>query len=247
MKRVLKIIALALVIAMLSVSLCSCDEIDKMRTQHAAWIEPDESFTLGGETYRRVTNITYFDLTATERAYLTDSDVPLLLMKDYGKAFNINHEHGTAMYNRRIYAAERVYDYASSTLSGDSKALSSYGITRMVNGEWQFFPVSELLAKSLGDMVEDIKGYKLTYEKSFSESDLKRSIDFNPCDTKGMFKTDDHVLTVYYSGSNYYLKLPGKGVVYKLDAKTKRLFDEYLVQIRTAGVVNEWQEIWSLL
>lgn len=112
------VLALATVLCL---SLCGCDELETMRSEHGVWQE-DGSILWNGAVYRKLENtlsMGEFDFTYSYvTIYVTEPDVPVLLSTMFGEAMDVSAD-GTILehYDYRLveerttwYCREDVYD-----------------------------------------------------------------------------------------------------------------------------------------
>ncbi len=85
MKKVKKLILLCFCIT-LCVLLCSCNKIDELRKTQA-FVDGEDTISFNGESYKLLPACDDFNLTSREYTdiYITEKDVPLLLMSQLGK------------------------------------------------------------------------------------------------------------------------------------------------------------------
>ncbi len=89
MKKVIRIIAVAICITLLGVTLCSCQYLDDKKDNHAIYCDDSKtSFTFRGYTYKKISspsNMSFIEpKTDFTNAYVTEKDVPVLLSESYG-------------------------------------------------------------------------------------------------------------------------------------------------------------------
>lgn len=95
MKKRLRLISLTLILLMVCFTFCGCTALDEMRAKHAFWKDNEKTLiTLNGEEYKLLPECetlspvcnSYYDY------YVTESDVPLLLMNMYGESISLNDD-----------------------------------------------------------------------------------------------------------------------------------------------------------
>ena len=89
MKKSFKLIALFLAIAMLSVSLCSCRDLDDKKENRAVYTSADhKEIEYKGNIYRQINlgkyNFLSYYMGGMNTYYVTDKDVPVLLTSQFG-------------------------------------------------------------------------------------------------------------------------------------------------------------------
>lgn len=92
MKRIIRIIAAVMCIALLGVTLCSCQQLDDKKRNHAVYTDDSkETIEFRGNAYKRLTlpsetiSATAFYDYIPESAYVTTKDVPVLLSSMFGE------------------------------------------------------------------------------------------------------------------------------------------------------------------
>ncbi len=247
-KKGFKLIALVAAVLVLVATLCSCDMIDEKRAKHGVWQDNGESFKLNGELYRRVTGTTYIDIAAKNGFNLTGKDIPLLFSDEYGDYANVDRENGVAIYNNRIYAAERNYDYVKETLFGGTPVCTSYGMRWRVtdrNGisTNRYFAVSDELRSAIDNRIKQIESNRKDILSNSPDKAKQYWVELTQCDERGMFSNGKKAIQVYKLNDEYYISFKGYiSQMYLLDSNTQKLFDEYIDELKSAGVDFSWNK-----
>jgi len=127
MKKVIRIIAVAVIIAMLGVLLCSCTYLDEKKANHAIYCDDSKSsFEFRGYTYKKIkitSSLTYIkELNDGTDSFVTTEDVPVLLANSFGDSMHyslleknpiiIKVEHKDHSFSRDIF---NTYHYLAMT------------------------------------------------------------------------------------------------------------------------------------
>ena len=130
MNNIMRMIALLLCIAVLCMSLCSCQYLDDAKESAAYYLDDSKnSFTFRGQTYRRITTksnqMFILDDTATENVcHVAAPDVPVLMVARYGNlmVFNITDDAPIVINVLQTAVDESYYSdgyYASYEIGND--------------------------------------------------------------------------------------------------------------------------------
>lgn len=122
MKQFMRIIAVALCLIILGVTLCSCQYLEDKKVNHAVYCDDSkESLTFRGNTYRQIKlkKDQQFIMADSAIAFVTTEDVPVLLSTQFGEwlDYNSNEEH-PAVLRCNSRADEAYYAYPISIDSG---------------------------------------------------------------------------------------------------------------------------------
>lgn len=153
MKRIVKLISLFLCIAMLCVTLCSCQYLDDAKDRSAYYTdESKESFTFRDHTYRKIdlnsNQMFILDDTATEyTCHVAGSDVPVLMVAGYGNlmVFNATDDAPIVVNVLQTHVDESYYSggyYASYEIGSDYSWVYAYYVR-----EDEYDRISDLIEK----------------------------------------------------------------------------------------------------
>ncbi len=238
MNKLFKLISLFAVVAMLAVTLCSCDMIDDKREHHAIWIESNESFELGGKVYRRVSDKQGMNIAALSDARVTTKNVPVLLAERYGSHISVNGEKGVATYGLMIYATEDRADYAKRIIDNGNASLVTYGTNQYVYNddgsiEARHFLVSSEQRNIITSAINSVKQNPDGLTKNVVAD---YSITIYRYDSMGVFKDSLPAVNICRSGNAVYVKVPSIDGYYKLSVSAAKQIDEFVNQMKIAGV-----------
>ena len=135
MKRIIKVIAFALCIAMLGVTLCSCQYLEDKKNNRAVFTDDSkEAIEFRGNTYKKIKLpkdvSVLFGSESSQESYVTTKDVPVLLSSMYGQHFAYN----TKEENPLIIQCYKEIDYNFETngvnqfLSNSYSKYSAFGL-----------------------------------------------------------------------------------------------------------------------
>ncbi len=124
MKKIAKILIALALIGVMSLSLTGCIQIDKMRKNHAVWIDDEQTTIMyQGKTYKVISghnetdyfyNKFYTSDDEPDFIYITDSDVPVLLSVFVGLDAMITEDKSLIMLsnygNNPVYCIAEMYD-----------------------------------------------------------------------------------------------------------------------------------------
>ena len=143
MKRVIKISALLLFIALLTVSLCSCRSLETAKANQAFYLNDTKSeISLRGNTYREFlpdNNLSFINVnernygSQESGCYVTEKDVPALLSSWYGDLYSISNDESVACVYASTHATGGYYvredKYEAVKEAADSAVLDHYYIS----------------------------------------------------------------------------------------------------------------------
>ncbi len=160
MRKIVKIIALAVIVVLMSLSLCSCDMLDDLRNKQAFWTDESQNeFVYQGEKYIKVEHSgrdliftgEYIDIN------ITNNDVPVMLSESY--EFSTSAQYIDSLKIARdgyqVFTTEENYEFLKDVTWNASKALTYFGtyIYNMTDGYYvdRGFVVSP---EAIGDIIE---------------------------------------------------------------------------------------------
>lgn len=229
MKKCKRWIAVVLV-SVMCLSLCGCQNLEDMRAAHAFWQE-DGSILWNGNVYRLMSSSSekmniLFDNTDI---WVTEKDVPVLLSETFGQSCrNSNNGAALVMYGHEgamLYCREDMYDFMTEQLQDAELNTYYYTCWDWENYEEQYYYLSEvqgntidrLLANSVfEDMDEDF--YDFSWEDDFV-------VTLGKCDAEHLF-ANDYMLEIARKGGKFYLITPDCYV-----AEVPAAYDNIMIQI----------------
>lgn len=131
MKKVSRILSFAVVCVLLCVSLCSCADIEEMRS-HQAFLNEDGTITYKGVSYSLVDVNGDINYKADDVIYITPPDVPVLLSAAMGDWAYASDDGHVIEYGGTYYCSEEKYDEITQKFNGkivfDSYCYNYYDI-----------------------------------------------------------------------------------------------------------------------
>ena len=207
MKRV-KLFALAACLAALSMVLCSCNYLDRIKLDRAEEIDAT-TIRVGGQTYTQVAPVPYH-YTAFEgysTIWFAEDEVPLLLTRDFGYATTMTWDEKAFVHEGYIYAREDVTE-------AERTALRNVKLDRFCIGYYIYMrPGTErLLSDELTAAIKQIMAGP-SYEGMPSDSeesgvkgmDYYTSEEFCACDAKVYFIDGEYCFSIYEDGSMFLM------------------------------------------
>lgn len=96
MRKLLRIVALTLAVAVICFSFTGCEALDRAREEHGIWVNNKREIDLNGTRYIKLPYCKYLDLISIYYEYsyiqVTDPDVPVLLKSIFGEYFDISSD-----------------------------------------------------------------------------------------------------------------------------------------------------------
>lgn len=114
-----KIIAV-LVLALFTLSLCSCDVIDKAKQTRACYTDDTQSAVeWDGNIYKKVNIDPYYCYDFSEYVYLVSNEVPLLLTEMFGTFLSLSNDQNfiSTQGSNVIFVKESYYDEFTETIA----------------------------------------------------------------------------------------------------------------------------------
>lgn len=148
MKKLFKIIAVVMCIAMVGVILCSCQYLDDKKALHAIYNDDSkETFTFRDYKYLRMkfdndvnSDVNLLITNDMETAYVTTEDVPVLLADNFGDMLYYNgREENPVVMNCDSMNDESYYSYAFTFSGGIQNLRSAYFDSRSSDAENRFY------------------------------------------------------------------------------------------------------------
>ncbi len=241
MKKAIRLIAVAVVAVMLTLTLCSCDLIDEKRARHAKWIKTGDSFEFDGETYRLIPGEKSTALVLTGYGRITEADVPVLLSEARlcSASFSYNKGNGVATIGQALYATEKNYEYVKKNMHSSDHSFTYYGARQTVyskNGsmaQTRFFVVDNELRNAITNLLDRIEAdpedYKTEVSSAYCYFELSR------CDQKGVFTTSKNTIAVYKAGVSYFFKFNNKLGMYRVDLATREQLNRFVDTMNQEG------------
>jgi hypothetical protein len=135
MKRVIKASALLLIIALLTVSLCSCGSLETAKANQAFYLDNNfkSEIILRDTIYRKIYlgNLSFIDAgnygLRENGCYVTEKGVPVLLSSWYGDRYSINKDESVLSIYGEYYVREDKYEAVKD--AADSAVLDHYYIS----------------------------------------------------------------------------------------------------------------------
>ncbi len=245
MKKFLKLITVASVIAMLCLTLCSCDMIDDLRSCHAIWDEYPNSFVLNGKKYEYIGNAK--ELSMVEHSYgiyITNEGIPVLLIEDMGQSaiYNSDHELARVNSNSDLYATDKSRSYIEALLNdiNGGKGLSNYGAysykrekDEHLNVEFNVVP--KAVKSVLDQLVLAIEaGDNVIVPEDDMLSELRYCGDVYSSDDMGIF-IDAYKSYTFYSYENKYYFANETGSFVEVSSDYTPLIKSFLQELNQNG------------
>ena len=117
-----------LLISVMCLSLCGCQDLEDMRAAHARW-QDDGSILWNGDTYRELENVPEeMQIYVGQLIHLTDADVPVLLSETFGSWLEVDasgvllqrYANGKEHYYCRDDQYDEIAEYLSAGIGYDS-------------------------------------------------------------------------------------------------------------------------------
>lgn len=115
MKKYVKLVSVIVLAVLMCAMFCSCFDVDELREQHAVWGNDEQTvIKFNGAEYKLLPPCDELYIVPSDKwyvGYVTESDVPLLLIETYGRSMNIgkNAEMLVAGVWKDSYKCNRVY------------------------------------------------------------------------------------------------------------------------------------------
>ena len=226
MKKNTKFLVLLLALLMMCLCLTGCDELDYMRESQAFWTVDGntDSITFDGVEYKRLdaTNPPnpMYNSNYTDAVFVTDSDVPVLLSRDYCVSLNISEDknfiygyvfddYTNEVYGvydgdgrEAVYCKADIYDEVMEKINEGIKYTNygfgySYWDDEKNEDVWEYYYMNDTETKALNKVFEDPK--LLTYD----EVDTYEYItDFNKVSDDKYFGQGGYI--IYSDGRDSY-------------------------------------------
>ena len=237
MKGIIRKSGAFILCAVLILTLCSCDWLDKKKAGHAVWKTGKHETILFDDTEYRLLEIKgnktpimpYSHIRGYENEnYVTDDDVPVLAADMYGTRFQLSSDKSLIRVGDKYYARKSKYDgYAAAAKKtitdrygfyyGSSNPELMRDITKMnginttvADGDAGF----AVLSSKFSEMIDDIKKNPVD-ERVAANLDggtFDYCMQFVACDKDGMMCTGKGY-TLISDGSTYYLRRQDKDTV----------------------------------
>lgn len=212
MKKAKRWTALLLMVLM-CLSLCGCQNLEDMRAAHAFWQE-DGSIKWNGNVYLPLTGVPEGFLFFYEQTvHVTEPDVPVLLSDTLGESFTVD-EKGVILHSwnwdgaETYFCREDKYDYIMEYLQED------IGLTTYYYSYWPDYDADEeyyYLSETQGNTIDrlmvtlDFAVMDEEFYYSFEAEDF--SVTLGKCDEEHLF-SDVHILEIAQKGGQFYLITP---------------------------------------
>ena len=240
MKSFVKTIAVILAITLLSLTLCSCNELDKMKLNQAKFVKNDsrEEIIFRGNIYRLLPDCQdlYFEI--DDYGTLTESDVPVLLS---GSGDTIAFDKDATI----LSCDENIYDYFDSYNAGETfycrSDLYDEMVAKIQNHTLDSICVSsydgyDLLPKSFCDALKEVilTNSQMTGNDIYSSHlDINMGVRFFACDSTLTFVNDEYLCSLNLIGNEYYVIRYTENydsVASKVPEKYKSIFEAVYTQ-----------------
>ncbi len=124
MKKIIRIIAVALCVTTLGVMLCSCQYLEDKKDNRAVFTDDSkESIEFRGNTYKRIslTSSSFVTINSTfgTSGFVCEKDVPVLLSSMYGEPFEYDSSKDSPLILQCYRSDPSIQEYVSDT-EGDS-------------------------------------------------------------------------------------------------------------------------------
>lgn len=216
MMKLVKIMALCLLVAAFGMIFTGCDMLDEMRANQALLSEDKETLTFRGETYKRLPDDAgiYVSSSYNEKfgnIMVTDEDVPVLLstsfyytsdydaQRDIFSVFTednlIVDEALQSYYSYAYFYYCNLKDYDKYVAAIKNNALDYIGIEYSVSTEEDWYYTLDTLSKEASDEIMDYikNSEKMTYE-TYKEISYK-FFEYNDTLQGSLYKCDADGLT----------------------------------------------------
>ena len=217
MKKIIRIVSIAVCVVMLGVMLCSCTYLDDKKYNRAVFCDDSQtSMTFRDYTYRKIKLPNNLSFLANQynfsTAVVTDSDVPVLLADKFGHYFSypIKEEHPIVISCNAQYGdfvREDQYEAVSGKITNakmdhyavyDYASLDEYSME--YHPEMTLKTVSDDTAKAINEILKSGKKVKYT---ELTKGRIYM-INLIQCD-QDMLVTNQCCVNLMNDGQKYYL------------------------------------------
>lgn len=235
MKKCKRWIAVLLV-SLMCLSLCGCQELEDMRASHAIWQE-DGSIKWNGNVYRLLENAPdELQVYGGVTVYVTEADVPVLLSPEFGEYFNSSKDgmllRGFNVYDmvgRYIYCREDRYEeiaeYLQQTTEMKEMNHYFYYYWSYETDEQEVYYFSLDQEKVMDDLMANLIFEPASVDFYHYTGSEDFSVSVGECDEKHLFY-EDYVLEIIFRGGKYYLNRADGGYVAEVPAEYYGTMDD---------------------
>lgn len=205
-----------LLISVMCLSLCGCQDLEDMRAAHALWQE-DGSILWNGDVYRLIENVpeSHGILYGMREVYVTEADVPVLLSQMMGNRFDVTANEVILSLNgwdggRAFYCREDRYDFMAEHLR--NLELVAYYYTYWfydadAGSREEYYYLSEVQGNTINRLINTLVFTVLDedFYYSFDENDF--SVVLGKCDDEHLFG-EDYIMEIVRKNGQFYLVTP---------------------------------------
>lgn len=230
MKRIIKLFALLLVIALSAISLSSCQFLDNARAHQAFYTDDTKREISFDEHTYKILNPGKLSFVFTDRIntdgsyYVTTKDVPVLVARFEGDYFDLNREKSIiSMWGQNTniwYIRDDKYDKAEKLVEnvkldsyffsyydyGDPAFSDYYHQLKTINNENQ---KNELLNAELTEIVNKTlaadNDSKIDYKKLDSSDDAQKYFRLKRCDKDIIITNNEEIYLIRDYDDKYYV------------------------------------------
>lgn len=210
MKKTLKYISAFIASALVTLPLCSCEKIDSMRARQILKnTSGDELFYNGNtynfmlydsdDSYRLISSVYEMGMYRDETMQITDADVPVLLIDEFGKSATISANNNIIKDNLRhnIYVKADVFDKYNEFIK--NLRFDHYFIhTSHYDSKDGLKVQPKLIPDDLADEISKITEHPENYNLC-NESTVFGSTDIMKCDAEMLFETESSIQILFLS------------------------------------------------
>ena len=205
MKR-LKIVALAACMLALSMALCSCNYLDRLKQGRIERVD-DSTVRVDGHTYTAVTEDLwkYGGLSGVKVFYMADDEVPLLLIESFGYGAPVTWDDKVISLDGNLYARDDMTAAEIAALK-DTKLDRFYWDRDW--GTWAPKVADERFCAMVRDIMSGTAHEGMPSESEESGCmgvEFSTSRSFQACDANGYYSWGEYVFSVYANGKVFLM------------------------------------------
>ena len=205
-KKTLKLFAVLCIAALTMILLCSCDLIDELKLQRIDSPNGDNlTLIYQGKEYKALTfkSDRYITMNRTERCYIVEPDVPLLLIDAFGRSANYDGELDLIESNYVYYAPDDKYDEYDKIMQRgklDFYRLSYYDFDEDHNWCENYY----VLDQKAVDLINGTKDNVVGKDRNSYGSARIEEIYLDSCDSKNVIYKSNTVTLYHDTVNNKY-------------------------------------------
>ena len=222
------VLALATVLCL---SLCGCDELETMRSEHAVWQE-DGSILWNGTVYRKLENVENIDVLDVSYdyagVYVTEPDVPVLLSSWFGESLDVcgngtlleYYDYRPAEDKTEWYCREDVYDETAALLEkGIEMTTYFYEYYNSSTNDFEKYYLTKEQSEAVNTVFATVQSiFNFMFEEPYIEG-----VYFYACDDSHRFESDIEMY-MYTTESGYCIEFDD--LVYVVPVEYHGIFAE---------------------